>query len=239
MSETVKISYENRRRAYLRLMDIQPYYARLIFENAKPSPEFPIAPAVEQPTEAVPLTVSKPEAEFQEPSLASKARSSGRLEEPPEPATETARQAFHYRCIDETLALAAADSWEGGEGAECRVLLTNILKALGKAGAIGDTDSQAEIAFLGPHSGQKPDSQDAELENLCRRDRCPNLLVFAHNGNDLFPSTSPSAPDFPRNIGDIPMRVTVTHGLREMLAFPDLKKLCWSHLQPLRARLSR
>lgn len=241
MSEPARLSHENRRRAYLRLMNIQPYYARLVFENAKPSPVVPVAPMAEAPIEAAPPTDSEPAAEFREPPSAGKAQGSGRLEEPPETAPASPGQAFCYRRIDETLALAATDSWEGGNGAKCRVLLTNILKALGKAGAIGDADSQAETAFLDPRAGQRPDSQGAALEHLCRRDRCPNLLVFAHNGNDLFPSTStsPSAPDFLLSLGGNPVRVTVTHGLREMLAFPDLKKLCWSHLQPLRARLSR
>ena len=102
-----------------------------------------------------------------------------------------------------------------------------------------DADNKAEAAVLNLQSTQSEAGQHKLLGDLCQRDRCPNLLIFAHNANDLFPSASPSSPDFSLRIGDLALRATLTHGLREMLAFPDLKKFCWGHLQTLRARLSR
>ena len=86
-------------------------------------------------------------------------------------------------------------------------------------------------------SAESVETSEASLERLCRRDGCPNLLVFAHNGEELFPEASLARVEFVRHIGGTATRVTLTRSLREMLAFPDLKKYCWKDLQPLRRRL--
>ena len=236
MNGTCNPRDETRRRAYLALMGVQPYYARVAFKNAKPSPVCAEAP-VEEAAPVAETASLKKAAPMEQAAAVKTSAAAAELPAQTKPAPDLGRQPLYYRRIDETLALAAADSWEGEDGAECRKLLANILKALGKA--FNDADFQAEIAFPNPQSAQDEAGQGAVLEQLCQRDNCPNLLIFAHNSSELFPSASPSSSDFSRPIGGLAVRVTLTHGLREMLAFPDLKKYCWGHLQKLRARLSR
>ena len=144
------------------------------------------------------------------------------------------RKPLHYLRIDDSLALLTDDGWEGADGAKCRDLLTNILKALGKT---LDDGAAAAPARLNRESAAANAARGDLLEDLCDRDRCRNLLIFAFNGGELFPDVSSPTTDFARVIGGVSLRVTVTRGLREMLAFPDLKKYCWNDLQPLRGRL--
>ena len=186
MSRTFSSRDETRRRAYLALMGVQPYYARSIFRNAKPSPVYAAAPVEEAPlvVEATAAEVPAQREPARQPSP-----DSGR-----QPSPDSGRQPLYYRRIDATLALATADSWEGEDGAGCRKLLTDILKALGKS--LDDADNKAEAAVLNLQSTQSEAGQHKLLGDLCQRDRCPNLLIFAHNANDLFPSASPSSPDF-------------------------------------------
>ena len=152
---------------------------------------------------------------------------------PPSLAPVAASKKLHYQCIDFSLAVLTLDCWQGEGCAGCAELLQNIFKALGKD---FDSVAVAETATCDPpaDSGQ---ASVVSLDQLCRRDGCPNLLVFAHNGLELFPGASPAGAEFVRCIGGVDTRVTLTHGLREMLAFPDLKKYCWKDLQPLRRRL--
>ena len=166
------------------------------------------------------------------------------------PAAQSAaialRKPLHYLALDESLALLSDAPWESADHAESRQLLANILRALGKE-LVPDAAGELAGPAVPPgdpksHPRARQNKRDtspaAPLENLCRRDRCANLLIFAHYGNDLFPDLAPTTTDFRRDIGGIAMRVTVTRGLREMIAFPNLKKQCWQQLQPLRARLN-
>ena len=263
--------HENRRRRYLNLMGVQPYYARFVFENAKPSPVYPAAPEQEPKAEPGPLADDAPppaprgqSARSPQPgSLDQSARipqqapldQSARIPQPAppdrsaraprpaptlEPSPVIERQPLHYRRIDESLALLTQDAWASEDGADSRKLLTNILKALGKSLVAADetqTETQAETVIPQPQSARGEAGQGATLDALCRRDRCPNLLIFAHDCQELFPAVSSTTADFAYRIGGVPMRVTMTRGLREMLAYPDLKQYCWRDLQPLRARL--
>ncbi len=233
MTETEGNRNESRRREYLALMGIQPWYARVVPKNAGPSPVFPVEspkPRRARPPDAPARRSGQPTQRAAAP-----AQRPVRARPPPaESAAGAARAVLHYLRVDDSLALLAQDEWENAEGAQCRDLLANILQALGRSLAAG-----AEIAV--PH--RDPAATDAArgrlLEDLCQRDRCPNLLIFAHDDSELFPQAAPSATDFSRLVGGVRMQVTITRGLREMLAFPDLKKLCWRDLQPLRGRLGR
>ncbi len=151
----------------------------------------------------------------------------------PSPAPVAASKKLHYQCIDFSLAVLTSDCWQGQGGAGCAELLQNIFKALGKD---FDSAAVAETATCDPtaDSGQ---ASVVSLDQLCRRDGCPNLLVLAHNGAELFPGISPAGAEFVRRIGGVDIQITLTRGLREMIAFPDLKKYCWKDLQPLRRRL--
>ncbi len=234
MNETAETGKENRRREYLTLMGIQPWYARVTFENAKPSPEYPelFETGVEEQAagsrESAPAPVEPERAAAAEPGPApvSKPESA--------PAAAVARKPLHYLRMDDSLALLTEDEWESAGGAECRHLLANILKALGKT---LDGAAAGEPAHLNRESLAANAGRGGLLEDLCKRDGCGNLLVFAFNGSELFPDVSASVADFATRIGGASLRVTVTRGLREMLAFPDLKKYCWRDLQRLRARL--
>lgn len=226
MNDTAETGKENRRREYLTLMGIQPWYAKVAFENARPSPVYPELPetgAPEQPTAV----------EESAPPPAREAAPEPKPKPPPVPesAAVVVRKPMHYLRIDDSLALLAEDGWEG---AECRDLLANILKALGKT---LDTGATGELAHLNRESAKANAVQGGLLEDLCERDRCGNLLIFAFNGSELFPDVSASNADFATRVGEVPLRVTVTRGLREMLAFPDLKKYCWRDLQRLLSRL--
>lgn len=229
MNDTAETGKENRRREYLTLMGVQPWYARVAFENARPSPVYPELPetgAPEQPTAVKesappPAREAAPEPKPKPPPV-------------PESAAVVVRKPMHYLRIDDSLALLAEDGWEGADGAECRNLLANILKALGKT---LDSGAAGELAHLNRESAKANAVQGDLLEDLCERDGCGNLLIFAFNGSELFPDVSAPIVDFARMIGGASLRVTVTRGLREMLAFPDLKKYCWRDLQRLRARL--
>lgn len=226
MNEKAGIRGENRRREYLTLMGIQPWYARLAFKNARPSPVYPELPATGAPEQPGAVGESAP----------SPARGAAPEPEPkraplPEPAAVVAREPLHYLRIDNSLALLAEDGWED---AECRGLLANILKALGKT---LDSAAAGELACLNRESAEANAGRGRLLEDLCERDGCANLLIFAFNGSELFPDVSASVADFAARFGGVSSRVTVTRGLREMLAFPDLKKFCWRDLQRLRARL--
>lgn len=226
MNEKVGIRRENRRREYLTLMGIQPWYARVAFKNARPSPVYPEPPATGAPEQ--PGTVGE--------SAPPPARGAAPEPEPkrvplPEPAVVDAREPLHYLRIDDSLALLAEDGWED---AECRGLLSNILKALGKT---LDSAAAGELARLNRESAEANAGRGRLLADLCERDGCANLLIFAFNGSELFPDVSASVADFAARFGGVSLRVTVTRGLREMLAFPDLKKSCWRDLQRLRARL--
>ncbi len=229
MSKTAGTGKENRRREYLTLMGIQPWYAKVAFENARPSPVYPelSETGAPEPPTAVEESASPPAREAApEPKPAPAPV--------PKPAAVVVRKPLHYLRIDDSLALLAEDGWEGAGGAECRNLLANILKALGKT---LDSGAAGELAHLNRESAEANAEQGGLLEDLCQRDGCGNLLIFAYNGNELFPDVSISIEDFATRIGGVSLRVTVTRGLREMLAFPDLKKYCWRDLQRLRARL--
>ncbi len=229
MNETAKTAKENRRREYLTLMGIQPWYAKVVFENARLSPVYPELSetgAPEQPTsveegEPPPVREAAPESKSKPTPVR-------------ESATAVVRKPLHYLRVDDSLALLTEDGWDGADGAECRELLANILKALGKA---LDGAAAGELAHLNRESLAANAGRSGLLQDLCERDGCGNLLVFAFNGNELFPDVSASVADFAARIGGISLRVTVTRGLREMLAFPDLKKYCWRDLQRLRKRL--
>lgn len=228
--ETAGTGKENRRREYLGLMGIQPWYARVAFENARPSPEYPglleasaeKQAAGSQDSAAAPVQPEREAAAEHEPAPASA------------PAPAVVRKPLHYLRVDDSLALLTEDGWEGADGAECRELLANILKALDKT---LDGAAASEPAHLNRESLDANAGRGGLLEDLCRRDGCGNLLVFAFNGSEFFPDVSTSVADFATGIGGVSLRVTVTRGLREMLAFPDLKKYCWRDLQRLRKRL--
>ncbi len=232
--ETPGTGKENRRREYLALMGIQPWYARVAFENARPSPEYPDlleAGAEKQAADsresaAAPVEPERVAAAEPGPAPASKPESA--------PAAAVVRKPLHYLRVDDSLALLTEDGWEGADGAECRELLANILKALGKT---FDCAAAGEPAHLNRESLDANAGRGGLLEDLCKRDGCGNLLVFAFNGSEFFPDVSTSVADFATGIGGVSLRVTVTRGLREMLAFPDLKKYCWRDLQRLRKRL--
>ena len=233
MKEIAKSTGERRRREYLALMGIQPWYARVEFKNARPSPVYPeLLETVAQEQPAPRQDRALPSA--REMATAAVAPKEKPIREPAHKPEDILRKPLHYLRLDESLALLVEDAWEGADGAECRDLLTNILKALGKS---VDGGATGEIAYLNRRSAKAGAGQGALLEDLCRRDRCPNLLIFAFNGSELFPRVASSTADFTREIGKVSVRVTVTRGLREMLAFPDLKKFCWQDLQRLRARL--
>lgn len=229
MSETAGTGKENRRREYLSLMGIQPWYAKVAFENARPSPVYPelSETGAPEPPTAVEESASPPAREAAPESKPEPAPV-------PKPAAVVVRKPLHYLRIDDSLALLTEDEWEGADGAECRNLLANILKALGKT---LDSGAAGELSHLNRESAEANAEQGGLLEDLCQRDGCGNLLIFAYNGNELFPDVSASIEDFATRIGGVSLRVTVTRGLREMLAFPDLKKYCWRDLQRLRSRL--
>ena len=233
MKEIAKSTGERRRREYLALMGIQPCYAKVKFENARPSPVF---------SELLETGVREQLARRQEnarPPTSERVESAAApiekpIREPVHKPVDIVRKPLRYLRLDDTLALLVEDAWDGPDNAECLDLLTNILKALGKS---VDGGAMGEIAYLNRRSAEADAGQGALLEDLCRRDRCRNLLIFAFNGSELFPRVASSTADFARKIGEVSVRVTVTRGLREMLAFPDLKKFCWQDLQRLRARL--
>ncbi len=247
MSQMIDSANETRRRQYLALMGIQPWYAKVAFANAKPSPRYQMLPgmqrdAPESEALAAPVTGAEPVASKLDASRThSPARERRRALRPGRSAAQPpspVRQPLHYRCIDPSLAVLAQDTWAGDAGnaaASCE-LLRNILKALGKT-FDGEPGVKTEFPAA-PATGNDVGGSDS-LENLCHRDKCSNLLIFAHNGNELFPGITPSTTDFPRQFGGTEVRVTVTHGLREMLAFPELKRHCWQTLQPLRRRIER
>ena len=232
--ETAGTGKENRRREYLALMGIQPWYARVAFEYARPSPEYPDLPeagAEKQATDsrksaAAPVEPERAAAAEYEPAPASKPESA--------PAAAVVRKPLHYLRVDDSLALLTEDGWQGADAAACRDLLANILKALGKT---LDSAAAGEPAHLNRESLDANAGRGSLLADLCKRDGCGNLLVFAFNGNEFFPDVSASVADFTTRFGGVSLRVTVTRGLREMLAFPDLKKYCWRDLQSLRKRL--
>jgi len=232
--ETAGTGKENRRREYLGLMGIQPWYARVAFENARPSPEYPElleAGAEKQAagareSAAAPVEREREVAAKPEPAQVSKPESA--------PAAAAVSKPLHYLRVDDSLALLTEDGWEGADGAECRELLANILKALGKT---LDAAAAGEPAHLNRESLDANAARGGLLEDLCKRDGCGNLLIFAFNGSEFFPDVSASVADFTARLGGVSLRVTVTRGLREMLAFPDLKKYCWRDLQRLRKRL--
>lgn len=232
MKEIAKSAGERRRREYLALMGIQPCYAKVKLENARPSPVFSELLETGVREQAAPRQENaRPPLERVESAAAPKEKPT---REPVHKPVDIVRKPLRYLRLDDTLALLVEDSWDSPDNGECRDLLTNILKALGKSvdgGALG------EIAYLNRRSAEADAGQGALLEDLCRRDRCPNLLIFAFNGSELFPRVASPTADFARKIGEVSVRVTVTRGLREMLAFPDLKKYCWRDLQQLRARL--
>ena len=298
MKKTAKSSDENKRREYLALLGIQPWYARVQLKNAGPSPVYPCELEVEtaaaakaaktaktaktakaakaaKAVEAVEAveTVEAVEAIERvgaveaakaveartrrqtldrEPAGAPRPGSGPASENLPLPrefrsldsgspgrGLEPQRESvvlprpLHYLRIDPALAVLAEDAWTGSDGAECRNLLANILQALGKT---LDGASPGELACLNRRSAGAGPEQGALLEELCRRDRCQNMLIFAHDSSELFPRVS-SFADFTRVIGEVRLRLTLTRGLREMLSYPDLKKYCWRDLQALRARL--
>lgn len=233
MKEIAKSAGERRRREYLALMGIQPCYAKVKLENARPSPVFSelLETGVREQAAPRQKNARPPSSERVESAAAPKEKPT---REPVHKPVDIVRKPLRYLRLDDSLALFVEDAWDGPDNAECRDLLTNILKALGKS---IDSGATGEIAYLNRRSAEADAGQDALLEDLCRRDRCPNLLIFAFNGSELFPRVASSTADFVRKVGEVSVRVTVTRGLREMLAFPDLKKYCWRDLQQLRARL--
>ncbi len=230
MNEVLNPQAEARRRRYLGLMGLEAYYARKVLENAKPSAVFPLAEeaAEEQKPAAASARKDTDASTAPPPRLQPAPAPRPRVAAPPRPRVAAPPRRLHYQRVDSTLAVLSQDSWEGEEGAVCLGLLRNILKALGKT----FDGAGAPIAVL---HGQP--AEGASLAELCQRDGCANLLVFAHNGAELFPDVAPSTTDFSRVIGGAPLRVTITRGLREMLALPELKKHCWRELRPLRSRL--
>ncbi len=224
MNQVLNPRAESRRRRYLELMGLEAYYARKVLENAGPSAVFPLAAEAEKPAAA-----SAPKGA--DASTAPPPRVRPAPARRPEVASPPRR--LHYQRVDSALAVLSQDSWEGEEGAACLDLLRNIVKALGKT---FDGAGATTPVLFGRRDGETAGA-GTSLEELCQRGPCDNLLIFAHNGGELFPEVSPSTTDFSRVIADASLRVTLTRGLREMLALPELKKHCWRELQPLRARL--
>ena len=212
-------------------------YAKLALKNARSSPVYPelSETGAREQTPAVPESAPPAAREAAPgPKPAQEPQPAPEPKPAREPAAAVTRKPLHYLRIDDSLALLAEDGWEGADGAKCRDLLANILKALGKT---LDGGAAGELAHLNSESAEANAGRGDLLENLCERDRCGNLLIFAFNGSELFPDVSSPIADFARTIGGVSLRVTVTRGLREMLAFPGLKKYCWRDLQRLRARL--
>ena len=252
---------EQRRRRYLGLMGLEAYYARKPLAHAGPSPVFPRveeetlalgglagAKPVQYPDSGATVKAGRNQAEVAAapgqaaaspaPVSASapqaEARRKPAVVPPQQPAVVPTRQLFYFR-VDSSLAILTQDRWQGEEGAACLDLLRNILRALG----LEIDGAGVAIPILHGQAADRTPQEGDSLDVLCRRDGCANLLIFAHNGAELFPEVAPSTTDFSRRIGGVSLRVTVTRGLREMLAFPDLKKHCWKDLQPLRGRLRR
>ena len=222
-------------------MGIQPWYAKVAFDNARPSPVYPALSASgarERTKSARPARDGAPPptrpAREAEQETRSQPKPRARSKRGQEPAVAAIHKPLRYLRVDDSLALLMDDGWEGADGGKCRDLLTNILKALGKT---LDGRAAVEPAWSHRESAAANAAPGDLLEALCERDRCRNLLIFAFNGGGLFPDVSPPTADFAREIGGVSLRVTVTRGLREMLAFPDLKQYCWRDLQPLRTRL--
>ena len=251
MAQVLNPEAEQRRRRYLGLMGLEAYYARKPLAHAGPSPVFPqvdeeqalAASGNQGHIAAAPgqNSVARPAPESAAAARAGPTRQptavTGRQPiavPPPQPTAIPTRQLFYFR-VDSSLAILTQDRWQGEEGAACLDLLRNILRALG----LEIDGAGVAIPILHGQAADRTPQEGDSLDVLCRRDGCANLLIFAHNGAELFPEVAPSTTDFRRIIGGVSLRVTVTRGLREMLAFPDLKKHCWKDLQPLRGRLRR
>jgi len=217
MNEVLNPRAEARRRRYLELMGLEAYYARKVLENAKPSAVFPLAAEEKQPA-----AIDAPKHTGVSSQLP-----------PRRPPAASPPRRLYYQRVDSALAVLTQDSWEGEEGAACLGLLRDILKALGKT----FDGAGAAIPVLFGRRASENAGPETSLDELCQRGCCDNLLIFAHNGGELFPEVAPSTTDFRRVIAGASLRVTLTRGLREMLALPELKKHCWRELQPLRARL--
>ena len=243
MAQVLNPEAEQRRRRYLGLMGLEAYYARKVLAHAGPSPVFPqveeekalAAGGNQGDVAAAPgqTFAASPAPESAAAVRAGPGRQSA-VAPTRQPTVAPTRQLFYFR-VNASLAVLTQDRWQGEEAAACLDLLRNILRALG----LEIDGAEAAVPVLHGQPADKTSRQGDSLDALCRRDGCANLLTFAHNGAELFPEVAPSTTDFRRRIGGVSLRVTVTRGLREMLAFPDLKKHCWKDLQPLRGRLRR
>ena len=267
MEQVLNPEAEQRRRRYLGLMGLEAYYARKVLAHAGPSPVFPqveekkalaaggnqgdVAAAPGQTFAASPAPKSAAAARAgpgrqstvaptRQPTVAPTRQPTVAPAQQPtvapaqQPTVAPTRQLFYFR-VNASLAVLTQDRWQGEEAAACLDLLRNILRALG----LEIDGAEAAVPVLHGQPADSTPRQGDSLDALCQRDGCANLLIFAHNGAELFPEVAPSTTDFRRRIGGVSLRVTVTRGLREMLAFPDLKKRCWKDLQPLRGRLRR
>lgn len=68
-------------------------------------------------------------------------------------------------------------------------------------------------------------------------DRFRHLIIFAAQVEDvLLPQAQQTNRDYMEEGGQY--HITLTHSLQAMLAYPELKRDVWSHLQPLRLRLT-
>lgn len=250
---------ETQRQAYLRAMDIQPYYPRQLLPAAKPSPAYaftaPALSAVPAAAAAAPV-VQEPSVPSARPTPRRRAAATPvadavaapRSAPPAEPASEpdTLRFRLYYYRISATLAVIdeAPHQQERGAAGAAGSLLQAILQALGVADAplelVPESFNWPLAEGMTMRNAPAVEAQKALQGFIAMRqqtDRFENLIIFAAQIEDLVRgSADQSERDY--IAADASHRVTLTHSLQSMLAYPQLKREVWTHLQALRHRLA-
>lgn len=218
--------------------------AVLKVEQLRAALESPVQPAIEQ----VPALIRKQLPDSNPPVLARPILVEPPASKPPSAkpiVEEDVRFAFAYFPINEELAVINELPWakSAAVAPSTRQLLASILKAVGVACEEKDLSS---MVFSWPMPDMPLEEQGAESARLTlegflgRRFKLRpirNLLVLAEqSASFLFPpdfSAAEQGPLFKHPHFDV--SVTLTRSLNAMEAVPEIKRVVWQALQPLKA----
>lgn len=258
---------EAKRQAYLRVMDIQPYFPRQVLTGAKPSPHYELTvPSTAtdglQEFDAVPAAAKK-QAKLEKLAAVEALRAeskptrkagvtpinkasdvSAEPQDEAEPEQSSLSFTLRYYRINENLAVLDEIAPQGGEAREKEslLLMQAILRALGQDFGAARAEEFSWPIQVGYSAKHAPEVEAAKavagfLQMRQETDGFKNLLVFAGQLEDVLLPEG-AEPGARDFDSGRGYRSTVTHSLASMLAVSTLKRDVWQHLQALRERLA-
>jgi len=259
---------EAKRQAYLRVMDIQPYFPRQVLTGAKPSPHYELPEPSAVRADSLPGSDAVPEAARSQAKVETLAAVEAlRADSKPtrkasvtpinkasevgsEPQGEAEQEqsslsfTLRYYRINENLAVLDEIPPQGGEAREKEslLLMQAILRALGQefGAARAEEFSWPIQAGYSAKGSPQVEAAKAVAGFLQMRQETDGFTNLLVFAGQLEDVLLPEKNEPGARDFDSGRgyRSTITHSLASMLAVSTLKRDVWQHLQPLRERLA-